>query len=128
MKHKGLGGIIFSALHLLFCICMSIDWPFIHSGGYVGFWPTFGLFYITTVPVMTGAFSLLCLLVSMIRKQTSRWLIFNGILGIVMLLMWLLPQMGIGSHLSFGGLVFLWMASAVIWVCYIVGTVKNPKK
>ena len=115
MKKNSVSMIIF-LIHLILCILLSFDWPFL-EGMYLGFGFTFLIIWGYTVPVLTAIFSVINALLQVIKKEKLSIIeVISTILGFIIMLTSIASASGLLRHFAliyiytfiFIGMLFIW--------------------
>jgi hypothetical protein len=80
------------AVHFLLAFFLSFDWSFL-GGGYLGFFPTFALLYIPSVPLVVSLLAILNFIVLLIKHRVTRFDTIAFVFGMIGGLSYLLPPL-----------------------------------
>ena len=85
--------------HLLLSVLASLDWRFL-GGGYLGFFHTFALIYLLTLPVLVALFAIGRAVRAMKEKTGGLIELLCGVLGTAVCAIFVLSALGVLSGTS----------------------------
>lgn len=116
MKKKYSVSMIVYLIHLIICVLLSFDYPFL-EGMYLGFGFTFLIIWGYTVPALTASISIMSTLVQIKNKVKLSILdVISTVLGCLILLTYIASASGLLRHFAliyiytfiFIGMLFIW--------------------
>ena len=124
MKKIKVPAMVVSA-HVLICLFLSCDWPFL-EGMYMGFGLTFFILWGLTVPLITACIAMISTLVKMKKKEAKEVDFLAAIAGALVFITYICSAFGLlkGTALHVG-YVLLLVGTVLTWSCWICMAIKK---
>ena len=118
MKKKFSAPMIVFLVHVLICLFLSFDWPFL-EGMYMGFVLTFLIAWGLTVPVITACTAIVSVVIRVKKQENlSIWEIISAFIGCVILLIYLASVSGLLKNFALNFIyIFVFVGTLFVW-CY----------